>query len=152
MSRKVTRRKHYALVNPILMAVRGACITPNEALNSLKLRELASLDAMSKGKGDIQSWRDLADLVNLTETMAKNGIGPEALPDCTKLQDDLILAARRYEATKAMGLTAQGITAAREVIDWHDLQRRSVARADYEKAIRKTRDRIRSGAVEVVAL
>lgn len=150
--RKATKRQHYHLRDPISHAILGACITPDEALNKLLVRELASLDAMSKGMGGIQEWRDLADICNLCETMANSGIGPEALPDCAKLQADLILAARRYEETKAMGLTAQGLQAAREVIDWHSLQRKSVARSVYEAMIKRTRDRIKSGAAEVIAL
>lgn len=150
--RKTTKRKHYGLCNPVTYAIAGACITPDDALNKLLLRELASLDAISKGHGGIQEWRDLADVLNLCETMANSGIGPEALPDCELLEQDLIQAARRYESTKAMGLTAQGLQAARQVIEWHSLQRKSVDRSEYERMIKKTRDRIRSGAAEVIAL
>lgn len=150
--KKRTRRKHYNLVNPLQYAISGACITDQAALDKLLMRELASLDAISKGKGGIQEWRDLADVLNLCQTMANSGIGPEALPDCEKLEQDLILSAQRYEETKAMGLTAQGLKAAREVIDWHTLQRKSVARSVYEAMIKRTRDRIKSGAAEVIAL
>lgn len=152
MTRKTTKRKHWNLVNPIGHAIHGCRITPDAALDRLRLRELASLEVMSKGRGTIQEWRDLADVCNLAETMGKSGIGPEALPDCQRLQEDLIRAAQRYESTRAMGLTAQGIQAAREVIEWHDLQRRSVARSVYESMIKRTANRIRSGAPEVVAI
>lgn len=152
MSRKQCKRRHYPMMNPISMAMEGAAITPDAALNKLQLRELASLDALANGKGGIQEWRDLADLSNLCETMANSGIGPEALPDVEKLEAALIKAARGYEATKVMALSAQGISAARHIIEWHSLQRRSVARSVYEQQIQKTVNRIRSGAPEVIAL
>jgi hypothetical protein len=49
-----------------------------------------------------------------------------------------------------MGLDGAGIQALREVYEWHDLQRTSVARSIYEQMIEKTRNRIKSKANEVV--
>ena len=40
--RKKTRRKVWALVNPIQHAIEGAAITPEDKLNQLQLRELTN--------------------------------------------------------------------------------------------------------------
>ena len=130
----------------------GAGITQPELLDKLRLRELAALEAMAKGLGTKVEWQELADMLNICEVMAMEGIGPEALPYCKEAQDALVEAARRYEATKRMGLSGPGIQALREVYEYHDLQRSSVARGLYEQMIVKTRQRINSKAKEVLEL
>jgi len=57
--RKQTRRKHWALVNPIQHAIEGAAITPDEKLSQLKLRELAAIEAFAKGKATVREWHHL---------------------------------------------------------------------------------------------
>lgn len=150
--RKRTKRKHWKLLDAVHHAITGAAITQEHLLDKLRLRELASLDAMTKGLGTVQDWQELTDMMNICECMAISGIGPEALPYCKQAQDALEQAALRYQTTLAMGLSGTGIKALREVYEFHDLQRRSIARSEYEKYIIKTRQRIMSKAKEVVVL
>lgn len=152
MSRKRTIRRHWALLNPIQHAIEGCAITPDAALSNLKLRELSSLDAMVHGRGGLQEWSDISAAMNLCETMARGGVGPEALPYCQTVEKDLIAAARRYESTGAMGLTATGIEATRAMLEYHDLQRKSISRGEYERFIQTTANRIRSHAPEVMEI
>jgi hypothetical protein len=84
--------------------------------------------------------------------MALDGVGPEALPHCQQAQNALEQAALRYQSTMRMGLSGTGINALRDVFEYHDLQRRSISRSEYEKYIIKTRQRIMSRAKEVVVL
>lgn len=84
-------------------------------------------------------------MVNLCETLGKEGIGPEALPYCKTAEVELIAAARRFQSTQRMGLSGPGITAMREVIEYHDAQRSSISRSEYEKMIRLTKARVQSG-------
>lgn len=148
--RKRVRRKHYALINPIAHAIAGASITDQESLDKLRLVELAALDAMTRGQGGVEEWRTLVDMMNVSEVMGISGIGPEVLPHVEIAQAELHRAAKRYEETKKMGLSGVGIKALREIHEYHDLQRTSICRAEYERMIDKTRNRIRSGAAEVV--
>lgn len=150
--RKTTKRKHWKLIDPVRHAILGAGITQDHLLDKLRLIELAALDAMTKGLGTIQDWQELTDMMNISEVMAMNGVGPEALPFCIRAQDALQEAALRYQNTMRMGLTGDGINALREVFEYHDLQRRSIPRSEYEKYIVKTRQRIASKAREVVVL
>lgn len=150
--RKKTKRKHWALIDSVRHAILGAAITQDHLLDKLRLIELAALDAMTKGLGTIQDWQELTDMMNISEVMARDGVGPEALPVCQQAQEALEQAARRYETTRKMGLTGTGINALREVFEYHDLQRRSIPRSEYEKYIIKTRQRIKSQAKEVVVL
>ena len=149
--RKQCRRKIWSTqINPIAHAIAGAAVADGKSLDKLRLCELAAIDAMTKGMGSVEDWRWLADVVNISETMGKNGIGPEVLPYCKEAQEALLQAAQRYEKTKVMGLSGLGIKAIKNVWEFHDLQRTSIARSEYEKMIKKTADYIRSHGKDVV--
>ena len=150
--RKSTKRKFWKLIDPVRHAILGAGITQEHLLNKLRLTELAALDAMTKGLGTVQDWQELTDMMNISECMALDGVGPEVLPYCQRAQNALEQAALRYQSTMRMGLSGEGITALRDVFEFHDLQRRSIARSEYEKYIIKTRKRIMSKAKEVVEI
>ena len=150
--RKQTKRKHCKLIDPLRHAILGAGITEPHLLDKLRLRELAAIEAMSKGMGTIVEWQELADMMNICEVMASQGIGPEALPHCEQAQQALTEAAKRFEKTKRMGLSGLGLKAIREVYEYHDLQRSSVPRSVYEQMIVKTRNRIKSKSKEVVEI
>ena len=152
MTRKRTKRKTWALLDPIQHAVIGAAITPRQTLDKLRFLEYTALDAITKGMGTIQDWRTLVDVLNLSEVMAKNGIGPEVLPVCAKAQEALHKAAMRYQDTKKMGLDGLGIQAIRELIEYADLQQASISRAEFEQYVKKTRDYIKSNSDRVVEI
>lgn len=138
--------------DPVAHAIAGACITNKASLDALQTRELSAVESITHGRGTVQDWRDLADVINLCETAARMGIGPEALPACAVAQETLLQAAKRYEDTAKMGLTGEGITAMRDVIEYHNLQRQSIPRSQYEEIIRKTAWRIRAKGPEVIEL
>lgn len=152
MSRKRTHRKVYALVNPIAHAIAGAAITDTAALDQLRMRELTALDALVRGQGARDDWKAMADMANVAETMARMGIGPEVLSVCERAGQALMRAHGRFKLRGSMALDGEGIQALRELAEYHDLQRTSVSRSQYEVAIRKTADRIRSGAADVRVL
>ena len=151
--RKRTKRKQWALIDPIAHSIVGASITHRDKLDKLRLMEYSALEAMTKGQGTIHDWRTLVDVLNLSETMARNNIGKdEVLPVCQKAQEALHEAAERYQKTLSMGLSGQGIQAVRELIEYADLQQSSISRADFEKYIQKTKDYIRSNGNLVVEI
>lgn len=150
--RKRTKRKMWNLLDPIQHAVVGAAITPRQTLDKLRFLEYSALEAITKGNGTIHDWRTLTDVLNLSEVMAKAGIGPEVLPVCEKAQDALHKAAMRYQATMKIGLDGVGINAIRELLEYADLQQASISRSDFEKYVKKTRDYIRSNGDRVVEI
>jgi hypothetical protein len=152
MRKQCKRRIWSTQINPIAHALAGAAITDQASLNKLRLGELSALEAMRMGKGTLEDWRLLVDMLNITQTFIRYGIGPEAREDCEKAQESLYNAAKRYEKTKRMGLDGQGIKALQNVHEWHDLQRTSVARSVYEDMIEKTRNYIKSKGKEVVEI
>lgn len=142
--RKQCKRKVWKLVDPISYAINGACVTQQSDLARLRLRELSSLEMMVKGKGGIREWAELVDVNNLCQMMAKNGIGPEALPYCELAENELLVAKDRFEKTGKMGLSGVGINAIREVIEFADLQQKSIPRSTFEKMIDKTLANLRN--------
>ena len=150
--RKRTKRKIWNLIDPIQHAVVGAAITPRQTLDKLRFLEYAALDAITKGMGTVQDWRTLVDVLNLSEVMAKGGVGPEVLPVCAKAQEALHKAAMRYQETMRMGLDGLGIVAIRELIEYADLQQASISRAEFEQYVQKTRNYIKSNSDRVVEI
>lgn len=150
--KKRCKRKVYQLVDPVSMAIMGAAISGKKPIDTLRLAELSAIDEMVTGKGTTESWRWIADCINIAETLGKMGIGPEALPLCQIAQQAMLEAADRYQKTKRMGLSGEGIKAVKELWEIHDLQRTSVARSVYEAAILKTANTIRSRGRDVVEI
>ena len=151
--RKQTKRKVWALIDPLTHAIVGASITQRDKLDKLRTLEYSALDAITKGKGTIHDWRVLVDVLNLSEMMAKNGIGKEeVMPVCQKAQDALHKAATRYQNTLQIGLSGEGIKAIRELLEFADLQQSSISRSEFEKYIKKTKDYIKSNNDLVVEI
>jgi len=150
--RKRTKRKIWALIDPIQHGIIGAAITPRQTLNKLRFTEYAALESIIKGSGTIHDWRTLVDVLNLSEMMAKNGVGPEVLPVCEKVQDSLHKAALRYQETMRMGLDGAGIQALRDLLEYADLQQSSIPRADFERYVQKTKNYIKSNGNMVVEI
>jgi hypothetical protein len=142
--RKRTRRQHYALTNPVTLAIAGARITEDRLLDQLRLRELSAIQSFATGAATVDDWRTVADLTNLAQTMCAMGIGPEVLSAAMAVEGVLNEAHQRYLDTGRMGTTGAGLNAMRDLLEWHHLQRTSVARSVYEAAIQKTHNRIRS--------
>jgi len=143
--RKKTKRKVWALIDPIQHGIIGAAITQRDKLDKLRMLEYSALDAITKGQGTIHDWRTLVDVLNLSETMARNGIGKdEVLPVCEKAQKALHEAAIRFQSTKRMGLSGEGIQSIRDLIQYADLQQSSISRSEFERYIQKTKNYIKS--------
>ena len=150
--KKRCNRRHWNLIDPVSHAIAGASITDQQSLNKVRLMELSAIESISKGKGTTEDWQNIVDMLNICEVMATNGIGPEALVYCEIAQQSLTEAARRYETIKRMGLTGEGIQAVREVYAYHDLQRTSISRSQYERMIDKTRKHLQSRSEMVTEL
>ena len=151
--RKRTKRKVWALIDPTQHAIIGASITHREKLDKLRMLEYSALEAMTKGHGTVTDWRTLVDVLNLSEMMARNGIGKdEVMPICQKAQDALHQAAERYQSTMKIGLSGEGIQAVRDLIEYADLQQSSISRSEFERYIQKTINFIKSNNDLVVEI
>jgi len=148
--RKQCRRKIWAKINPIEHAITGAMVASEEKLNKLRMRELSAIESMVNGVGTVQDWITLVHVLNVSETMGHSGIGIEVLPLCALVQPEMEAAAKRYEATKKMGLSGAGINFLKELCSLHDLQRQSISCSEFERMIDKSNNNVRSNHQRVV--
>ena len=134
--RKQTRRKVWKLINPLAHVMDGIVVTPESELDKIRLRELGAIEAFAKGHAGLHEWHEMAAMLNVSEYLASIGVGIEVAEVCKAVEGHLIEAANRYQRTKKMGLTGPGIQSLRELYEFHDIQRQSITRGEYEKAIR----------------
>lgn len=144
MTRKTCKRRHYPLVNPIKIAIEGAAIASPDLLDRLRLLELSAIESFAKGQATPADWRAVADFANIAETMGLEGIGPEALESVKAVDAALCDSHARYSKTGSLGMTGPQLHALRELYAYHDAQRTSIARSEYERLIVLTGNRIRS--------
>lgn len=143
--RKHCKRKVWALVDPIRHAMTGAAITDTARIDQLRMLELQALDAIRAGTPTTNDWRVMADVVNVATTLAAEGVGAgEVLPRCVRVEAALRAGAARLRAHGHIGRAAGEYEAMVELWGYHDLQRSSISRGVYERAIQRTIGRIKA--------
>ena len=152
MRKRCIRRIWPTTQDTVRLAIEGAAITSDSILDRIRIAELGAIESFVRGRATVDDWVTLTGMTNVCETMARGGIGHEALPVCQAAEQALIQAAKRYESTRVFGLTATGLTALRDVFGYHDLQRQSISRGEFERWLDKTRSRIASKAPGVADL
>ena len=152
MTRKHTRRRHWPLINPVEMAIAGACITSTDHLDKLRLIELSAIDAFTQNAATKDDWRAMADMLNIAETLARSGVGPEVLAACELATQALQAAHASQAATGKLHMTGDQVQALRELHEYTDLQRTSIDRSCYERAINATANIIRGRSKDVEVL
>ena len=151
MTRKATKRRIWT-PNPNMVGrvISGVAMVSARNNDKLRLIELSQIDALKTGAGTWQDIVGVRDMMNLCETMADHGIGPEALPACAAAQDAILAIIARYEKGQKVQATDAEITALRDVHQYADLQRQSVQVVDFERFVKITQARIDTGHGRVV--
>ena len=150
MSRKHCKRKHYPLsLDPVAFVIAGAAIPSEALLDKLRVLELAALQAWADGVATTEDWKTFADLVNLTTSMCGMGVGPEAMVAAHRAEAALLRAHGRYATGLPMTASRTDVQAFRDLYQFHDLQRSSVARSVYERAITLTIGKIKGAGPSV---
>lgn len=146
MTRKSTKRRIWT-PNPNMVGrvISGVAMVSARNIDRMRLIELGQIDALQKGMGTWQDIVGMRDMMNVTETIADHGIGPEALPACAAAQDAILAIIARYEKWQKVQTTDAEIQALREVHQYADLQRQSVQVVDFERFVRITRARLDTG-------
>lgn len=133
--------------------MKGACITDDSVINVLKLHENAMINAMvNNHKDGLDGFNGICELLGVAETMARNGIGPEVLDSCAIAQNTLQKLKKRYDRWGKWDVTEKELHSINELMEWHNLQRTSVSRGEYERFLKMAKDRMRSRAPEVIEI
>ena len=130
-------------------AMVGASITDDETLNVARKKEADSLKAFKTGTATKQDWNNINAAVRLAESMAAANIGPEVMVHVKIAEMHLLDARERYQRIGKMGSTGPGLQAFQDIIEYHELQRTSVARSVYEKHIKRITDMIKSRSPKI---
>ena len=151
--RKHTKRRVYGLIyDPMAYVKAGVSPMPEPVLDTLRIRVLGSIENFAYGEAGLPDYREIVDILNMTETMARQGVRPEALHVCRLVEAELLAAADRFEQTHCMTVSTEGLTAIKELHDHHDAQRCDVSQGNYEQALQATTHRIRTHNGSVVDL
>ena len=134
---------------PVTHAMAGAAITDKESLDILRKRENGSMDAFRNGTANKMDWNNINAVVRLAESMAEAGVGPEVMVHVKIAEMHLLDAQERFVRLGKMGSTALGLQSFQDIIEYHDLQRTSVARSVYEKHIKRVTDMVKSRSPKV---
>lgn len=155
MSRKKTRRRVYTTepgFNPVQYAIEGASPIPSEALAKLRLLDLGSLDSFARGNASRQDLNNLVVALNCSELLARDGVGPEALPICAAAQKVLETINDRRLETGSIGTDEAGVDALRDLCEVYDLQRQCITRGRYEKLMARVKAIMLSGSPSALTL
>jgi hypothetical protein len=136
MRKRTVRKVWSTSINPIVHAIEGAAITQEKELDMLRMRELANIEAFRYGRATMADWQELVALCNIAEAMAKGGVGVEVESVCMQATSHLVESAQRFERTGKMGATGPALQCWQDLFEFHDLQRTSVSRSEYERYIR----------------
>lgn len=137
------KRTHRPLVNPIEWAIAGAQPTPKALLDLVALREWTAVDAITRGHGDAEHWRTLADAINVVETLVQKGFSARGLEEARQTAvSAMVEIQERWKRIGKMGFTGAQKAAIVAVLEWHSAQRSAIPRREYENALKRTADRI----------
>lgn len=134
---------------PVTHAMVGAAITDKESLDILRKKEDGSMAAFRNGAATKHDWNNINAVVRLAESMADAGIGPEVMVHVKIAEMHLLDAQDRFKRLGKMGSTALGLLSFQDIIEYHDLQRTSVARSVYERHIKRVTDMVRSRSSKI---
>jgi hypothetical protein len=147
--KKQTKRKIYLLLNPIEHAMKGAAIATDEDLKAHKDRENASLQAFRDGTATKVDWHNLNTVVRLAESLAMSGIGEEVLVQAKIAEMHLLEAYERHARIGKMGTTGLGLQSLQDILEYHDLQRKSIANSVYKNHINSVTNKVRSKSPKI---
>ena len=147
--KKKTKRKVYLLINPIEHAIRGAAISTDDDLRVHRDRENASLQAFRDGTATKVDWHNLNTVVRLAESLAAAGLGVEVMVPAKIAEMHLLQAQERYDRIGKMGTTGLGLQSLQDILEYHDLQRKSIANSVYKNHIDSVINKVRSKSPKI---
>ena len=104
---------------------------------------MAALQAFADGAATSDDWNSVNALVRLTESLIGMGVGAEATVDALRTDAALDRAHERYAMGLPMTASQTDVKTFRDLYQYHDLQRSSIDRSMYERAIVATLGKIR---------
>ena len=92
----------------VAASVAHVPVTDSDA-GELEMVALTALDAVAHGHGTRREWDSIARCLNHSWTLARQGIGGEAIPTLVRAQDGMRRAVPRYDRIGKFGLDGDGL-------------------------------------------
>lgn len=131
---------------------------PKKTRDAFILRAYTALESLTSGKeADVEAWRDLADVINVTETLAVHlrKLDLQATVYTQAANVAMKAAQARYKAGQALRLDGQGIEAVRACLSIYEQCLEQLTERQVEEAFQRTAEEVRrliAQGVEAVAL
>lgn len=132
--------------NPITEAIRGCQPIGGKDLTDLRRVEIKAIDALTQGTATRLDWEWIADVFNIAECMAKDGLGTEVVAVAAEAQVVLAKVSVRAKTEGKLYLTPDESWTLREAWEYHDLQRRCLTLNEYRRYLKRVADIRRTGA------
>lgn len=132
---------------------------PREVRERFVLRAYTALESLISGKSgdDVEAWRDLADVVNVTETLSVHlkKLDAQAIVYTSQANKAMRESQQRYKEGKSLRLDYQGIESMRAVLQIYEQVLTHLTERQVEEAFQRTADEVRKlikSGVEAVSL
>jgi hypothetical protein len=136
--RKATKRRHWALLNPIEHAKYQAAKLTTAEWNAQMTPIVAALECIQRGEWDVKAnWNPLFHCLNRIESMLHLKKVPDhgLIADCQRV---FVQALKRRDTTGACALRADELATLREMTRTYGDLIREVSRADFQRAVAHT--------------
>ena len=139
------RRKYTSVKNPVLMAIENASLISARRNAEYTSSEIQALKNMATGQFGDHEWVVMVDVANMAEVMAKSGVGHEVIPIAAEAQVVLAHIRKRKKEEGTFTCRPDEIFVLRELQEYHDLQRQSVAYGQYLGFAKRVANYVRGG-------
>ncbi len=145
--KKPFKSKYSRVQNPVLVAMANAAPITDERNNAWLREENEAMDAMALRRGSNLHWNRLVRMANVSEVMAKTGIGVEVIPVAAEAQVVLAQVHERCKPTGKWEMSMDEIHVMRELSEYHNLQRTAVPYGQFMQCFNRVVNTQKTGRV-----
>lgn len=146
MKKKSKPRRWPKNQNAVALAMEHACLISEKRNDQYRLVELDAMASLRSGHFSHGQWNTLIAITNLSEVLAKAGIGVEVVEIAKQAEIALAQVRMRFKMTAEWKATPEEIDAVSELQQYHNLQRTSIPYGDYCRFSAKAKQMQASGA------
>ena len=133
MKKKSKPRRWVKSQNAVALAIEHACLITEKRNDQYRLIEIDAIASLRSGAFSSGQWNTLIAITNLSEVLAKDGIGVEVEEIAKRAEIALAQIRMRYQMTAQWSAKPEEIDAISEMQAYHNLQRTSIPYGDYCK-------------------
>lgn len=132
------------LVNPIQYAMAGAAALTASQVKVLMAPNFAALHALQFGGFDVDHWRNLADMFNIAEALAKPpvNIANDHSEKFNEAHCVLFALSEQYRDRRTWTARSQQLQVVKDAMEIFEIQLEHVAQGEFERTVEKLKRRM----------